>query len=152
MHSDASTAHAVEDEFKQMKEDRMELRKIFPSGNKKVHLPVPLERLIWNAQKTFKINLREPTDLSPLKVINGVKDLTTRLLVVKGDDHLSQEAQKNATCLFQIMLRSTLCAKKVLESKRLSVEAFDWLLGEIEARFNLAQVIVRLIYVLTLHG
>ena len=75
-----------------------------------------------------------------MKVINDVKDLTKRLLVVKGDDHLSKEAQRNATMLFQTKLRSTLCSKKVLEEYRLSSQAFDWLIGEIEARFNAAQV------------
>ena len=88
----------------------------------------------------FKVNLRTPTDLSPLKVISEVKDLTKRLLVVKGDDKLSKEAQLNATMLFQIHLRSTLCSKRVIEEFRLTSEAFDWLLGEVEARFNLAQV------------
>ena len=36
--------------------------------------------------------------------------------------------------------RSTLCTKMVAESHKLSEEAFDWLLGEIESRFNQAQV------------
>ena len=31
-----------------------------------------LLRLIWNAQKIFKVNMRAPTDLHPLKVIEGV--------------------------------------------------------------------------------
>ena len=59
---------------------------------------------------------------------------------MKGDDFLSKEAQRNATLLFMCLLRSTLCSKRVIEEFRLSTVAFDWLLGEIEARFNLAQV------------
>ncbi|XP_057301652.1 DNA-directed RNA polymerase II subunit RPB1-like [Hydractinia symbiolongicarpus] len=139
LHSDSTTEKAVENEFRQLKEDRLNLRKIFPTGNSKVQLPVNLKRLIWNSRKMFKVNQRAPTDLSPLKIIQDVNELTSRLLVVKGEHHLSKEAQKNATMLFQCMLRSTLCSKKVIEDYRLSVEAFDWLLGEIEARFNLAQ-------------
>ena len=66
IHSDASTTHAIEDEFRQLKEDRDNLRTVFPAGNSKVNLPVNLKRLIWNARKTFKLNQRATTDLSPL--------------------------------------------------------------------------------------
>lgn len=38
------------------------------------------------------------------------------------------------------LVRSTLCTRKVLEEHRLSGEAFEWLLGEIEARFQQSQV------------
>ena len=138
MHSDSTSAEALEEEFRQLKEDRENLRQIFPSGKTKIYLPVPLKRLITNSQKMFKINQRAPTDLSPLKIIKDVHQLTQRLLVVKGDDFLSKEAQKNATTLFQSMLRSTLCSKMIIEENRLSVEAFDWLIGEVESRFNLA--------------
>jgi len=140
VHSDSSTAQCIEEEFRQLKEDRDNLRQIFTSGNSRVCLPVNIKRLVWNAQKEFKVNKRAQTDLSPMKVVNDVRDLTKRLFVVKGDDHLSKEAQKNATMLFQSKLRSSLCSKKVLEEYRLSSQAFDWLIGEIEARFNSAQV------------
>ena len=72
--------------------------------------------------------------------IAGVRELEKRLLVIKGDDAISKVAQYNATLLFNCLLRSTLCAKKVIEEYRLSTEAFDWLLGEVEARFNVSQV------------
>ena len=61
-------------------------------------------------------------------------------MIVKGDDPISRQAQINATLLFNILLRSTLCAKSVLEEFHLSSEAFDWIVGEVETRFNLAQV------------
>lgn len=50
-----------------------------------VALPVNLARLIWNAQKTFKINTRVPTDLHPLKVFEGTKYIEINLNFV---DHL----------------------------------------------------------------
>jgi len=31
-----------------------------------------LSRLIWNAQKIFRINTRKTTDLHPLKVVEGI--------------------------------------------------------------------------------
>jgi hypothetical protein len=64
-------------------------------------------------------------------------------VVVKGDDPISKQAQTNATLLFNVLLRSTLCSKRVLEEFHLSSEAFDWIVGEIETRFNLAQVRIR---------
>lgn len=57
-------------------------------------------------------------------------------MIVNGDDHLSRQAQQNATLLFNIHLRSTLCSRRMTEEFRLSTEAFDWLLGEIETKFN----------------
>ena len=49
---------AIEGEWEQLQRDRDTLRQIFPTGNNKVHLPCNLERMIWNAQKTFHINKR----------------------------------------------------------------------------------------------
>ena len=36
-----------------------------------VVLPCNLQRLIWNAQKIFRINVRKPTDLHPVKIVEG---------------------------------------------------------------------------------
>ena len=84
-----------------------------------------------------------PTILIVNTIINvslGVKELNDKLVVVKGDDVLSRQAQINATLLFSIFLRSTLCTKRVAEEHKLSEEAFEWLLGEIETRFQRAHV------------
>ena len=48
---------AIEGEWEQLQRDRESLRQIFPNGNTKVVLPCNLERMIWNAQKIFHINL-----------------------------------------------------------------------------------------------
>lgn len=74
----------------------------------------------------------------------GVKELSKKLVIVNGDDPLSRQAQENATLLFNIHLRSTLCSRRMAEEFRLSGEAFDWLLGEIESKFNQAIVSVKL--------
>lgn len=66
-------------------------------------------------------------------------------MIVNGDDPLSRQAQENATLLFNIHLRSTLCSRRMAEEFRLSGEAFDWLLGEIESKFNQAIVSVALL-------
>lgn len=72
--------------------------------------------------------------------IVGVEDLCKRLIVVAGGDRLSIQANANATLLFKCLIRSTLCAKRVTEEFRLSSEAFEWLIGEVESRFQQAQV------------
>lgn len=66
--------------------------------------------------------------------------MSRKLVIVNGDDPLSRQAQENATLLFNIHLRSTLCSRRMVEEFRLSGEAFDWLLGEIESKFNQAIV------------
>jgi len=126
---------AIEGEWEQLQRDRESLRQIFPNGNTKVVLPCNLERMIWNAQKIFHINLRGQTDLGPVKVIEGVKELLSKCTIVRGEDKLSKQANENATTLFQCLIRSMLCTKMVAETHRLSEEAFEWLLGEIESKF-----------------
>nr|CAD7194309.1 unnamed protein product [Timema douglasi] len=129
----------LEKEWDQLSKDREVLRQIFPHGESKVVLPCNLQRMIWNVQKIFHINKRAPTDLSPLRVIQGVTDLLKKCIIVAGDDYLSRQANENATLLFQCMVRATLCTKCVSEEFRLSSEAFEWLIGEIETRFQQAQ-------------
>lgn len=130
----------LENEWEQLCRDREALRQIFPNGENKVVLPCNLQRMIWNVQKIFHINKRGNTDLNPLKVIQGVKDLLSKCIIVAGNDRLSKQANENATLLFQCLVRSTLCTKYVAEEFRLNNEAFEWLIGEIETRFQQAQV------------
>lgn len=130
----------LEQEFERLQKDRETLRGLFPTGDSKVVLPCNINRMIWNAQKIFHVNKRNATDLSPLKVLSSVENLVNKLLIVPGEDPLSIQANENATLLFRCLLRSTLCTKKIIEQDRLSLEAFDWLLGEIESKFNQAQV------------
>lgn len=135
-----SSLSEVEQEFERLRKDREELRKLFPTGESKVVLPCNINRMIWNAQKIFHVNKRAPTDLSPLKVIDGVEKLIAKLSIVPGEDRLSIQANENATLLFRCLLRSTLCTKKIAQNERLSSEAFDWLLGEIDSKFHQSQV------------
>eukprot|EP00736_Rhodelphis_marinus_P003472 Rmarinus@m.16123 len=132
----AETLEVLEEEFQQISDDREVLRnEILLSGDTDWPVPMNLDRLIWNAQKNFRIDFRKPSNLHPLKIINDVRALSKRLVVVPGDDPLSTEAQANATTLVSILLRSVLASKRVLGEYHLTTEAFDWLLGEIESRF-----------------
>ncbi|CAF4394050.1 unnamed protein product, partial [Rotaria sp. Silwood2] len=131
----------LDDEWKQLNEDRCNLRQIFPTGDtSKIVLPCNLEILIYNAKKIFSISNQTQSNLSPKQVIQGLQNLTKHLISVKGDNRLSKEAQYNETMLMNILLRSSLSSRQVLEIHRLTNEAFNWLCGEIETRFQQTQV------------
>ena len=70
----------------------------------------------------------------------GVRDLSKRFMIVKGEDSISKQANANATTLMSCLVRSVLCARKVIEEYRLSADAFEWILGEINSKFIQAQV------------
>ena len=74
--------------------------------------------------------------LSPVDVIKRVHELTQKLRVVQGRDELSREAQHNATLMFFSLLRCMLASRRVLEEHKLTDRSFNWLLGEVETRFN----------------
>lgn len=56
--------------------------------------------------------------------------------MVEGSDELSREAQNNATLMFFSLLRCMLASRRVLEEHKLTDRSFNWLLGEVETRFN----------------
>ncbi|KAI6236689.1 DNA-directed RNA polymerase subunit [Aphelenchoides besseyi] len=140
MYGTPDLATKIETEWTQLQEDRRLLRAIFPSPNVKIHLPCNLQRLIWNAQKIFHVDMRKRCDLSPLKVIDGVREMAKKLNIVCGEDQISRQAQYNATLLINILLRSTLSSKQMAKHHKLNAEAFEWILGEIHNRFNQAVV------------
>jgi DNA-directed RNA polymerase II subunit RPB1 len=80
-------------EWKQLEDDRRVLRTCFKRPDASIYLPCNLRRLIWNAQKIFNVDTNRPSSLSPLRVIDGVHELSQRLIVVSGDDPMSKEAQ-----------------------------------------------------------
>ncbi|KAJ3392421.1 DNA-directed RNA polymerase II subunit rpb1 [Entophlyctis sp. JEL0112] len=131
----------LDEELRQLRDDRRVLREeIFANGESRWPLPVNIGRLIKNAVRNFHIDRKKPVDLSPLVVIEGVRQLAEKLVVVPGTDQLSVTAQHNATLLFQMLLRSTLSSRKVIDKYRLNSQAFEWLLGEIDTRFHQAIV------------
>lgn len=73
-------------------------------------------------------------------ILLGVRELSKKLVIVKGEDSISKQAQKNATFLFNALLRSTLCTRFMSQQHHMTIESFEWLLGEIETRFNQAMV------------
>lgn len=137
----------LDEEYDQLIKERAKIRetmscKGFDTENDPfIYLPVNIDRLIWNAQRQFRIKTLEPTTLHPKFVVDAVKKLCAEdLIIVPGDDPMSKEAQNNATLLFQMLLRSKLAAKRVLREYRLSEKAFTFLLGSIKTEFRAAVV------------
>lgn len=138
LRASAPARRALEGEYEQLCADVGTLRtEVLRSGDASVVLPLNIRRLITNAQQAFNCGGGggAVSDLDPAAVVKRVRALCAALVVVGGGDALSREAQKNATLLFQCLLRSTLAAKRVLREWRLTADAFEWLVGEIEARF-----------------
>lgn len=140
------TQQILRDELAQLQKDRVNLRVILASrgqgqeSDNAAQIPVNIRRLVENAQQLFSIDMRKPSSLHPSRIIEGVKELCKKIIVVQGDDRLSIEAQENATLFFQILLRSTLASKCVTLEHRLTETAFEWLMGEIESKFTSALV------------
>ena len=103
-------------------------------------MPVNLERLLWNTQLELGITNQSVSDLDPVQVYRDVTELLQRLIVVPGKDDLSVAAQKDATTLFQILVRSTLASKIVVKQHRLSKVAWNTIIDQIEIQFNRAVV------------
>eukprot|EP00924_Labyrinthula_sp_SR-Ha-C_P008403 augustus_masked-scaffold_11-processed-gene-12.79-mRNA-1 protein AED:0.00 eAED:0.00 QI:0/-1/0/1/-1/1/1/0/1836 len=148
MNEDATVRRLHEEEFQQLLQDQRDLQWIMfhrePGGarasDKSLPLPVNFDRLIWLAQSEFYVDKSKPTSLSPKLVITEVRKLLEKLVIVEGDDELSKEAQENATLLLKIKVRSSLASKEIIQKHRLSVEAFLWVVSEVETRFTKAKV------------
>jgi DNA-directed RNA polymerase II subunit RPB1 len=130
---------SLDEEYTRLVEDRRLLRNfIFPRvpTTQPHYLPVNLQRIVQNAIQIFHIDRRKPSDLEPAYIIDSIRELGKRLIVVRGEDTLSVEAQENATLTFKMHLRATFASRRVLEKFHLTREAFDWVVGEVETKFN----------------
>ena len=143
---DLELQEMLEEEFRQVCEDRDELRIIMRSrgpgqeSDNHIQLPVNIDRLLLSAKRNFNVNLNEPTLLSPKECIMRLRECFDNIVVVRGSDQLSKEAQYNGTLLFRIFCRSKLSCKRILKEHRLSVEAFNWLCENIESEFRAALI------------
>ncbi|MES1909779.1 MAG: hypothetical protein MHM6MM_002470 [Cercozoa sp. M6MM] len=143
--TDERALQDLEDEYAQLQFDRKLLRKeIWPllDHSTKVYLPVNLRRLIWSAQRKYTDESLSAVD--PVTVIRAVREVCeTALNVVPhartSDDELSSDAQRNATLLFAMLLRSILSSKRVCLEWRLTPDAFNWVLGSVRTQFATAR-------------
>ena len=132
------------EEYRNLLSDVKTVREVMSDDH--VYLPVHLERLITNfserqarSSEAFSFaskDAQRKTDLDPLYVVDKVEELLAEVVVVKGEDELSKEAQHNATILLRAHLRSTLSSKQMCAKYRLKKATFDMLIGEIKSKFQ----------------
>ncbi|TFK38673.1 hypothetical protein BDQ12DRAFT_683152 [Crucibulum laeve] len=99
----------LDEEYTQLVEDRRLLRHfVFPR----------------NAIHIFHIDRRKPSDLEPSYIVDAVRALNQRFIVVCGDDELSHPPG------------AAFASRRVLEKFNSTGEASDWVLGEAESKLN----------------
>ncbi|KAK3393734.1 hypothetical protein B0H63DRAFT_26173 [Podospora didyma] len=142
MASDPSVQELLDQEFEQLSTDRDLVRKInWPKkGEEMMQLPMNIERIINSAILLFKVDDAARSDLTPQDVIPVVRALLDRMVVLRGDDKLTQEADYNATILIKAQLRSRLAFKRLAVEQRMNKLAFEHILGEIENRWSRSMV------------
>lgn len=115
---------------------RDKIRKNLTEPDPDRQLPLNIGRMIDAAKTKFRIKEGQRSDLDPRDTIPKVKAMIDRLIVVRGNDPLTQEADENATLLVKALYRSRLAFKKLVKQDFLNTLALDNVLGDIENRFS----------------
>ncbi|KAK7914284.1 dna-directed rna polymerase ii largest subunit protein [Apiospora marii] len=140
---DAQSQAYLDMEYEAILKDRELLRRLKMGGEKldsSFQLPLNVGRIIESTMKTFNVDDSKRSDLTPEDVIPQVKDFLDRMVVVRGSDPISKEADENSTLLFKALLRARLSFKRVAIDQRLNKIAFGHVMGELESRWSRAMV------------
>ncbi|KAH6650939.1 DNA-directed RNA polymerase II largest subunit [Chaetomium tenue] len=142
MISDPVVQELLDQEYEQLMADRELVRSINrrKQAEDQMQLPLNIARIIETAKKLFKVDDAQRSDLTPNDVIPVVKALLERMIVVRGSDPISKEADYNSTILFKIQLRSRLAYKRLAVEQRINKLAFEHILGELENRWSRSMV------------
>ncbi len=135
---DNDLQYMFDQELKDLEESKTLLRSMGKGTEDSMQLPLNIGRIIDQAQKNFKIRRGDKTDLDPRYALTAVKSLLGRLIVVRGDDPTSVEAQNSATLLLKAQLRSRLAYKRLVLEHGVNRLAFDNIIGAVESRFTAA--------------
>ncbi|KAK1144653.1 DNA-directed RNA polymerase II core subunit rpo21 [Aspergillus melleus] len=132
---DVEVQRYLDEEWERLLKDRAFLRTVVKEDEEMMQLPINVQRILETARTTFRIREGTISDLHPAEVVPQVQSLLDRLLIVRGDDDISQEAQENATLLFKAQLRSRLAFRRLVTEYSLNKLAFQHVIGAIESRF-----------------
>ncbi|KAI1378616.1 beta and beta-prime subunits of DNA dependent RNA-polymerase [Hypoxylon crocopeplum] len=140
---DAQVQELLDVEYEAIWKDREFLREM-KMGTEKLddmfQLPLNVGRLIESSKKLLKVDDAKRSNLTPQDVIPVVKDMLERMVVVRGTDDVSREADDNASKLFKALLRSRLAFKRLAVYHRLDKLAFRHIIGELENRCSRSMV------------
>lgn len=139
INGDIEVQRYFDEEWEALVKDREFLRSVAKGDEEMMQLPLNVQRILESAKTTFNIKEGTISDLHPAEVIPQVQALLDRLVVVRGDDVISKEAQTSATLLFKAQLRSRLAFKRLVTQYSMNKLAFKHVLGAIEMRFAQAQ-------------
>ncbi|KAF2268234.1 beta and beta-prime subunits of DNA dependent RNA-polymerase [Lojkania enalia] len=137
---DLDVQRHLDEEWEQLCLDREFLRKRQHEESEDLQLPLNIERMIQSAKTKFNIREGKRSDLHPIETITKIRETLDNLVVIRGEDHLSIEAQASATQLFKCQLRSRLAFKRLVERDGLNKTALDNVLGDLQNRFLRAAV------------
>ncbi|KAI1392715.1 DNA-directed RNA polymerase II subunit RPB1 [Hypoxylon trugodes] len=140
---DAHVQELLDMEWEAICKDRDFLRNLKIKAEKledAFQLPLNIGRLIESSKKLLKVDDAKRSNLSPQDVIPVVKDLLDRMIMVRGTDDVSKEADHNSTLLFKALLRSRLAYKRLAVFHRLNKLAFRHVMGELETRWSKSMV------------
>lgn len=132
---DLSLQELLDQEFDALFAARKDVRSCAIGIDDEFQLPMNIGRIISQAAKNFKIRKGNPSDLDPRHVTTSVNKLLGEIVVVRGNDPLSHEAQDNATMLIRAQLRSRLAFKRLVQQDSLTRLAFDNIIGSVRTRF-----------------
>ncbi|RDW90073.1 DNA-directed RNA polymerase II core subunit RPO21 [Aspergillus mulundensis] len=132
---DVEVQRYLDEEWEELLKARDVVRHVAKGTEESMPLPINIQRILEMARTTFRIREGTISDLHPAEVIPQVQSLLNRLMIVRGDDPISQEAQESATMLFKAQLRSRLAFKRLVTQYSMNKLAFQHVLGAIESRF-----------------
>ncbi|KAF2401841.1 putative DNA-dependent RNA polymerase II largest subunit [Trichodelitschia bisporula] len=131
---DVKVQRYLDEEWDRLKDARKFMREQL-NDDEEYQLPLNIIRVIESARTKFRIKDRGRSDLHPEYVITRVEAMLDNLVVIRGDDELSKEAQESATLLIKAHLRSRLAYKRLVVEHSLNKLAFENILGEFENSF-----------------
>jgi DNA-directed RNA polymerase II subunit RPB1 len=137
---DLEVQKQLDQEWDQLLSDREFIRDGIDDDKEELALPLNVVRMIEAAKAKFRIKDGARSDLHPIEVIAKVRELLEKLVIVRGNDDLSVEAQDSATKLFKCHLRSRLAFKRLVVEYSLNKLAFENVMGDLENRFLRAAV------------
>ncbi|KAH6692661.1 DNA-directed RNA polymerase II subunit RPB1 [Plectosphaerella plurivora] len=135
---DPESQRLLDEEYEALLNDRKQVREINArrKDDETMQLPLNIVRIIDTARKLFNVEDFQRSDLKPQDVIPPVQAMLDRMIMVRGSDDISKEADYSATILFKALLRSRLSYKRVACFQRLNKLAFQHVLGELEGRWS----------------
>ena len=131
---------AIELEESALKTDLSYIReniKFFSNGA--VSSPVNMSRLITTAKNSVQIS--QKSDITPLEIYTEVQLLLKNLERNKWIDKSSYNRYLNRRHeLFDILVRTTLASKRIIEDYKLDRLSFEYVLSHIQQKFDEAQI------------